>query len=103
MEESEQEFKKQFDPTSESFHKGDTRAVPVGGQRVPESMATMYPEGFDPNQQTEVIDYGEEYKKVEQDRNILQNLKKSLAKLCPIVEAFLRHDQIFKEKGDVNN
>jgi RAB protein geranylgeranyltransferase component A len=30
-------------------------------------------------------------------------LKKSLAKLCPIVEAFLRHDQIFKEKGDVTN
>ena len=67
-------------------------------------MNKMYPEGYDPSQQiTEVIDYGEEYRKVEQDRNILQNLKKSLAKLCPIVEAFLRHDQIFKDKGDVNN
>lgn len=31
------------------------------------------------------------------------NLKKSLAKLCPVVEAFLRHDQIFKDKGDPNN
>lgn len=59
-------------------------------------MNTVYPEGYDPNQQVEVIDYGEEYKKVEQDRTVLQNFKKSLAKLPPIVEAFMRHDQIFK-------
>lgn len=52
MEQSEQEFKKQFDPTSETFHKGVTTSVPTGGQRVPESMTTMYPEGYDPNQKT---------------------------------------------------
>jgi hypothetical protein len=56
----------------------------------------MFPENYNPNEQPEVNDYGEEYKKIEQDRNILQNFKKSLAKLCPIVEAFLRHEQIFK-------
>lgn len=31
------------------------------------------------------------------------NLKKELAKLGPIVEAFLRHETIFKEKGDPTN
>jgi hypothetical protein len=63
----------------------------------------MFPENYNPNEQPEVIDYGEDYKKIEQDRNTLQNFKKSLAKLCPIVEAFMRHEQIFKEKGDVTN
>lgn len=51
----------------------------------------------------ENIDYGEGYRKVEADRNVYLNLKKSLAKLCPVVEAFLRHEQIFKEKGDITN
>ena len=54
-------------------------------------MPGMYPEGFDPNKAEEVVDYGEEYKKIEQERNTFQNLKKSLAKLGPVVEAFLRH------------
>ena len=48
-------------------------------------MNTVYPEGHNPNEQPEVIDYGEVYKNVEENRNILQNFKKSLAKLCPIV------------------
>lgn len=30
-------------------------------------------------------------------------MKKELAKLGPVVEAFMRHEQIFKEKGDPNN
>ena len=30
-------------------------------------------------------------------------MKKELAKLGPIVEAFLRHDEIFKQKGDPTN
>ena len=54
-------------------------------------MQQMYPEGFDPNKPTEVIDYGEGYRKVERDRTVYQNLKKSSAKLCPVLEAFLRH------------
>lgn len=90
--ESEDQFKKQFDPTSETYHHGLQQPVPTGGNRIPETMANPYPEGFDLNQVAEVIDYGEEYRKIEEDRNIYQNLKKSLAKLGPIVESFLRHD-----------
>ena len=63
----------------------------------------MYPEGYVPNQVQKVIDYGEEYKTVESNRTVYLNLKKELAKLGPIVQAFLRHEQIFKEKGDPNN
>lgn len=77
--------------------------MPLNGDRIPESMTTMYPEGYDPNKPVEVIDYGEDYRKVEADRNTYMNLKKSIAKLAPVVESFLRHDQIFKEKGDPNN
>ena len=89
---SEQEFKNQFDPNHPSYHSGNQTIVPTGGDRVPESMPTMYPEGYVPTQQqTENIDYGSEYRRIETNRNIYQNLKKDLAKLGPIVEAFLRH------------
>ena len=54
-------------------------------------MPTMYPEGYNPNQTEEVVDYGPEYKQVETIRTVYQNLKKELAKLGPIVEAFMRH------------
>ena len=103
MQQSEQAFRAQFDPNSPEFHGGSTVPVPTGGDRVPESMPSMYPEGYDPNQVQEVVDYGEEYKAVEANRGVYQNLKKELAKLGPVVEAFLRHEQIFKEKGDPNN
>jgi hypothetical protein len=96
-------FRNQFDPTSPDYHHGVLKPVPLGGDRVPETMPTMYPENYDPSKQTEIVDYGEEYKKVESNRTIYQNLKKSLAKLCPIVEAFLRHRENFHQKGDINN
>lgn len=41
--ESDAAFRAQFDPSSESFHKGLTTPVPLHGDRVPESMSTMYP------------------------------------------------------------
>lgn len=62
--ESDAAFRAQFDPNSESFHKGPSIPVPLNGDRVPESMSTMYPEGYDPNKQAEVVDYGEGYRKV---------------------------------------
>lgn len=58
---------------------------------MPDTMPTMYPEGYDPTKVAETVEYGPEYKKVEEDRTAYQNLKKSLDKLCPVVEAFLRH------------
>lgn len=84
-------------------HGGIQVPVPLNGARIPESMPTIHPEGFDPTKPQEVIDYGEEYKAVESNRNVYQNLKKELAKLGPIVEAFLRHEEHFKLKADPNN
>jgi regulator of sigma D len=77
--------------------------VPMGGARIPESMPTVYPEGFDPTKPQEAIDYGDKYREVEANRNVYQNLKKELAKLGPVVEAFLRHEDHFKTKGDPTN
>lgn len=48
-------------------------------------MYSMYPEGYDPNKPAEVIDYGQDYKNIETERAVYQQLKKSLAKLCPVV------------------
>lgn len=62
--ESDEAFRKQFDPTSETFHHGSQEPVPTGGDRVPDSMYSMYPDGYDPNKPVEVIDYGENYRKV---------------------------------------
>ncbi|TNV74586.1 hypothetical protein FGO68_gene4121 [Halteria grandinella] len=42
--ESEQAFIEQFDRNSANFHNGNPTVVPVGGQRVPDSMPTMYPQ-----------------------------------------------------------
>lgn len=64
MQESSDEFRKQFDPNHPGYHGGPQVVVPTGGDRVPDSMPTMYPEGFNPNQPQEIIDYGEEYKAV---------------------------------------
>lgn len=41
--ESDEAFRKQFDPTSNSYHGGIQTPVPLNGDRVPESMTTMYP------------------------------------------------------------
>jgi hypothetical protein len=75
-EQSEEEFRKQFDPTSETFHGGSNMPVPLNGDRIPESMPGMYPEGYDPSKVPEVADYGEGYRKVEADRAVYQDLKK---------------------------
>lgn len=91
MIESNEEFRLQFDPSSGAYHGGIQTVVPTGGNRIPTSMPTVYPEGFDPTKPEEVIDYGEEYRSVEANRAIYQNLKKELARIGPIVEAFLRH------------
>lgn len=103
MQASEQQFRSQFDPASPDYHRGLQVVVPTGGDRVPDSMPTMYPEGYDPSKQSEPADYGELYRSVEANRSVYQNLKKELAKLGPIVEAFLRHEDHFKTKGDPTN
>lgn len=49
LNQSEAEFRNQFDPASGSFHGGPQTVVPTGGNRIPDSMPTVYPEGFDPS------------------------------------------------------
>lgn len=41
MEESETEFRAQFDRDNSQFHGGNVTPVPVGGARVPETMKNM--------------------------------------------------------------
>jgi hypothetical protein len=42
-------FYDQFDRSSILYHEGCEKAVPLGGNAIPNSMPNMYPEGFDPN------------------------------------------------------
>lgn len=63
-EQSDAAFRDQFDPNSKEFHGGSQIPVPLNGERIPETMQSMYPEGYDPNKPVEVIDYGEEYRNV---------------------------------------
>ena len=44
IQESSDAFKDQFDPNSANYHHGLKIPVPIGGERVPESMPTEYPE-----------------------------------------------------------
>lgn len=42
VDDSAEHFAAQFDPNDPSYHRGDPTLVPVGGNRVPESMPTEY-------------------------------------------------------------
>ena len=84
--EAEQNFVAQFDPSSETFHRGDPTLVPVGGERIPESMPTVYDNSgairdtpMDPN-----------YYYLIEARSMLLELKKILCQICPSIEAIIR-------------
>jgi len=100
IQEAEKEFVDQFNPNSKTYHHGDTRAVPIEGKRVPESMPTEYdPAYMEKSAQAENIDYGEEYNKLVQLRTVFQDLKKVLNKVCPPLESILRIKQAEGEQG----
>ena len=40
--EAEENLLAQFDPSSDTFHRGDPTPVPVGGMRIPDSMPTPF-------------------------------------------------------------
>lgn len=42
-------FYDQFDRSSILYHEGSEQPVPFDCVKVPESMPTMFPDGFDPN------------------------------------------------------
>lgn len=100
--ESEALFKAQFNPNSILYHNGDPTPVPLGGQRIPNSMPTVYnPDSTELIEKK--IDYGKEYDHLSNIREILNTLKKALAKLTPLLEAILRHKETFHKSGNPNN
>ena len=91
--ESEQKFVAQFDPCSESFHKGDPTPVPLGGERVPINMPTAYDDSgsyrdtpMDPN-----------YYQMIEVRSQMMEFKKIISQICPAVEAVMRGKRLKDE------
>ncbi|CAD8080439.1 unnamed protein product [Paramecium sonneborni] len=95
--ESEEAFIEQFDRNSANYHHGNPTAVPVGGQRIPDSMPTMYPEQVQENASQNEQDFGPEYKQLMQYKEILDLLKKSLNKISAHHEALLRNQESLKK------
>lgn len=93
LEESQQQFMRQFDRNSLLFHNGDPTPVPTGGTRVPQSMPTVYDPSALPIVDPEVVKSAE-YEELDALKEFFGELKKVLAKICPPLEAVLR----FKEK-----
>eukprot|EP00742_Colponemidia_sp_Colp-10_P003463 GILJ01003688.1.p1 GENE.GILJ01003688.1~~GILJ01003688.1.p1 ORF type:complete len:233 (+),score=46.42 GILJ01003688.1:84-701(+) len=88
FEESDEAFRAQFDRSHESFHKGDTRPVPVGGARVPEALRNEADwRNLPVVESTEEVDYGPEYKAVLDRRNMLGEMKKTVSAIPKPVEA----------------
>ncbi|CAG9333259.1 unnamed protein product [Blepharisma stoltei] len=86
MIESDEAFRSQFDPSSQSYHNGDPTPVPLGGERVPESMPTAY----DPNGYQQDTPMDPAYYYLSDARNLFLNFKKALSQICPNVEAVMR-------------
>mmetsp|Transcript_4249 Transcript_4249/g.3570 ORF Transcript_4249/g.3570 Transcript_4249/m.3570 type:complete len:226 (-) Transcript_4249:106-783(-) len=92
LDESAKEFADQFDPKSKTYHGGDKTPVPIGGEKIPNSMPTAYDaEYIKQAEQAQEIDYGDEYRKLMELRTALGDLKKTLNLVCPPLEACLRH------------
>jgi len=89
--ESQEAFVKQFDPSSETYHHGDPTPVPVGGERVPESMPSVYDKEYiKRSAELEGATFGAEYEKLTELRALFTELKKVLNHVCPPIEAVLR-------------
>ena len=91
MEESEKEFRLQFDPQSKTFHNGFKKLVDLGGKRIPESMPTEFKEND--KETIEIKDFGKKYNEIFATREFLTNIKKLIAKLTIYTE------EIFREKN----
>lgn len=100
--ESEQMFKAQFNPNSILYHNGDPTPVPLGGQRVPNSMPTVYKDQPQASEE-KPPNYGPDYDRIYNTREFFNSLKKALAKLTPPIEAILRHKETFAASANPNN
>ena len=74
LEESQEDFKKQFNPDNIYYHNGDLRPVPLGGNRIPNSMPTVYDENAKQEVEPENVNYGPEYDERYALREHLSNL-----------------------------
>lgn len=96
--ESEIKFVAQFDPSSETYHNGDPTPVPLGGDRVPESMPTVYNE-YGIGKDTPM---DPDYYYLIEVRSLMMEFKKFVSQVCPAVEAIFRA-QKFKDLNKRQN
>jgi hypothetical protein len=95
--ESDSAFRAQFDRDSSNFHNGDPTPVPIGGQKIPESMKGE-PQTI-PEEQKTIED--PRYTRILKARSHLQVYKKILAGVCPAVESRLRAKGIKDEEKKI--
>jgi hypothetical protein len=86
---SDSAFRSQFDRESQNFHQGDPTPVPLGGERIPESMQGK-PQTTPEEQK---IPDDPLYQKTLNTRSYLQEYKKIVSAVCPAVEAKIRAKQ----------
>jgi len=92
--ESGADFAEQFDRSSATFHSGNTTAVPMGGEKVPESMGGAAAADWRslPENTTIAIeqDFGPEYAKVVNARTELERCKKAISVVNKPVEVAMK-------------
>eukprot|EP00762_Andalucia_godoyi_P006564 ANDGO_04970.mRNA.1 hypothetical protein DDB_G0281819 len=86
MSEDDAAFRSQFDRSSEDFHNGTPTPVPVGGQRVPETMQAHANWQSMPIVEQTPENWGPEHDRLMKLRNDLGDLKKTISALGIPVE-----------------
>lgn len=99
MVESDEAFRSHFDRSSSMFHKGDPTVVPVGGNRVPESMKDLNVDWMAlPVVESDAqVDIGPKATRLMEIRTLLGDLKKSFEVVCKPIDTILR---IKENNGD---
>ena len=92
VDDSAEFFAAQFDPDDPNYHGGDPTLVPMGGNRVPDSMPTEY----DPSAHFNDTPMDPEYYRLSEIRNFLLEFKKVMSQVPPCIEAKMRA-QRFKD------
>lgn len=88
--EAEENLLAQFDPSSDTFHRGDPTPVPVGGERVPDSMPTPY----DVTGSMRDTPMDPDYCYLVESRSTVIEFKKILSQVGPAVEAIAQAQRL---------
>eukprot|EP00343_Euplotes_focardii_P011788 CAMPEP_0205829692 /NCGR_PEP_ID=MMETSP0206-20130828/38900_1 /ASSEMBLY_ACC=CAM_ASM_000279 /TAXON_ID=36767 /ORGANISM="Euplotes focardii, Strain TN1" /LENGTH=235 /DNA_ID=CAMNT_0053132643 /DNA_START=32 /DNA_END=737 /DNA_ORIENTATION=+ len=94
---SDEAYRQQFNRSNPNFHAGDPTSVPLGGQRVPESMKAHADWMSLPVVESAPVDpavYGEKYLEAEKTRKGLGKLKKAVAAVQPPAAGVKRHQTV---------